>query len=43
MYYDYGDQWKINDNNVLYEVLLNQKKDVRLIGNISNPVLSEKK
>ena len=28
---------------ILYEVLKDQKIDVRLVGNIGNPILSEKK
>ena len=38
-----GTNGKSTTATILYEVLLNQKKDVRLIGNIGNPVLSEKK
>ena len=38
-----GTNGKSTTATILYEVLLNQNKDVRLIGNIGNPVLSEKK
>ena len=38
-----GTNGKSTTAKILFEVLLDQKKDVRLIGNIGNPVLSEKK
>ncbi len=38
-----GTNGKSTTAKILYDVLLDQKKDVRLIGNIGNPVLSEKK
>tara|TARA_B100000700_G_scaffold269346_1_gene310645 strand:- start:1610 stop:2905 length:1296 start_codon:yes stop_codon:yes gene_type:complete len=38
-----GTNGKSTTATILYKVLLDQKKDVRLIGNIGNPVLSEKK
>ena len=38
-----GTNGKSTTCQLLYEVLLNQKFDVKLVGNIGNPVLSEKK
>ena len=38
-----GTNGKSTTAKILYEVLLDQKFDVRLIGNIGNPALSEKK
>jgi len=38
-----GTNGKSTTAKILYEVLLDQKYDCRLIGNIGNPVLSEKK
>ena len=38
-----GTNGKSTTAQILYEVLLDQKYDVRLIGNIGNPALSEKK
>ena len=38
-----GTNGKSTTAKILYEVLLDQKYDVRLIGNIGNPALSEKK
>mgnify|MGYP001271040313 FL=1 len=38
-----GTNGKSTTAKILYDVLLDQKKDVRLIGNIGNPALSEKK
>ena len=38
-----GTNGKSTTATILYKVLLDQKKDVRLIGNIGNPVLSEKR
>ena len=38
-----GTNGKSTTAKILYEVLKNQKKDVRLVGNIGNPVLLEKK
>ena len=38
-----GTNGKSTTAKILHEVLLNQKYDARLIGNIGNPVLSEKK
>ena len=38
-----GTNGKSTTAKILFDVLLEQKKDVRLIGNIGNPVLSEKK
>ena len=38
-----GTNGKSTTAKILHDVLINQKKDSRLIGNIGNPVLSEKK
>ncbi len=38
-----GTNGKSTTAKILFDVLSNQKKDVRLIGNIGNPALSEKK
>ena len=38
-----GSNGKSTTAKILYEVLFDQKRDVRLIGNIGNPALSEKK
>ena len=38
-----GTNGKSTTAKILFDILLDQKKDVRLIGNIGNPVLSEKK
>ena len=38
-----GTNGKSTTSKILYDALLDQKFDVRLIGNIGNPVLSEKK
>ena len=38
-----GTNGKSTTAKILHEVLLNQKYDARLIGNIGNPALSEKK
>ena len=38
-----GTNGKSTTAKILFDVLLDQKKDVRLIGNIGNPALSEKK
>ena len=38
-----GTNGKSTTSQLMYEVLLNQKFDVRLVGNIGNPILSEKK
>ncbi len=38
-----GTNGKSTTAKLLYDVLRDQKKDVRLVGNIGNPVLSEKK
>jgi len=38
-----GTNGKSTTAKILYDVLLDQKRDVRLIGNIGNPSLSEKK
>ena len=38
-----GTNGKSTTAKILYNVLLDQKKDVRLVGNIGNPLLSEKK
>ena len=38
-----GTNGKSTTAKILFDVLFEQKKDVRLIGNIGNPVLSEKK
>ena len=38
-----GTNGKSTTAKILYEVLEDQKYDVRLIGNIGNPALSEKK
>ena len=37
-----GTNGKSTTAKILYDVLLDQKKDVRLVGNIGNPVLSER-
>ena len=38
-----GTNGKSTTAKILYEVLRDQKFDVRLVGNIGNPILSEKK
>ena len=38
-----GTNGKSTTAKILHDVLLDQKKDVRLVGNIGNPLLSEKK
>ena len=38
-----GTNGKSTTAKLLYDVLSDQKKDVRLVGNIGNPILSEKK
>jgi len=38
-----GTNGKSTTAQILYEIFLNQKKDVRIVGNIGNPILSEKK
>ncbi len=38
-----GTNGKSTTAKILHDVLLDQKKDVRLVGNIGNPILSEKK
>ncbi len=38
-----GTNGKSTTAQILYEVLLDQRRDARLVGNIGNPVLSEKK
>ena len=38
-----GTNGKSTTAKILHNVLLDQKKDVRLVGNIGNPILSEKK
>ena len=38
-----GTNGKSTTSKLLFEILKNQKKDVRLTGNIGNPILSEKK
>jgi len=38
-----GTNGKSTTAKILYDILLAEKKDVRLVGNIGNPVLSEKK
>ena len=38
-----GTNGKSTTAKILYEVLRKQKKDVRLVGNIGNPILTEKK
>ncbi len=38
-----GTNGKSTTAKILFDVLLDQKKDVRLVGNIGNPILSEKK
>ncbi len=38
-----GTNGKSTTAKLLYDVLRNQKKDARLVGNIGNPILSEKK
>ena len=38
-----GTNGKSTTCQLLYEILLNQKVDVKLVGNIGNPILSEKK
>ena len=37
-----GTNGKSTTAQILYEILKNQKKDVRLVGNIGNPILLEK-
>jgi len=38
-----GTNGKSTTVKILFDVLLDQKKDVRLVGNIGNPILSEKR
>ena len=38
-----GTNGKSTSAKILFEILKDQKKDVRLVGNIGNPILSEKK
>ena len=38
-----GTNGKSTTAKIMYEILLNHKLDVRLVGNIGNPILSEKK
>ena len=38
-----GTNGKSTTAKILFDVLSDQKKDVRLVGNIGNPILSEKK
>tara|TARA_A100001015_G_scaffold235118_1_gene266812 strand:+ start:2429 stop:3712 length:1284 start_codon:yes stop_codon:yes gene_type:complete len=38
-----GTNGKSTTAKILYDILLDQKRDVRLVGNIGNPALSEKK
>ncbi len=38
-----GTNGKSTTAKLLYEILRNQKKDARIVGNIGNPILSEKK
>tara|TARA_B100000902_G_scaffold396871_1_gene459021 strand:+ start:1164 stop:2483 length:1320 start_codon:yes stop_codon:yes gene_type:complete len=38
-----GTNGKSTTAQILYEILSSQKKDVRIVGNIGNPILSEKK
>ena len=38
-----GTNGKSTTAKILFDVLLDQKKDVRLVGNIGNPILAEKK
>ena len=38
-----GTNGKSTTAQILFEVLKDQKKDVRLVGNIGNPILNEKK
>ena len=38
-----GTNGKSTTAQILYEILAKQKKDVRIVGNIGNPILSEKK
>ena len=38
-----GTNGKSTTSKLLYEIIKNHKKDVRIVGNIGNPVLSEKK
>ena len=38
-----GTNGKSTTSQILYEILLNQKKDARIVGNIGRPILSEKK
>ena len=38
-----GTNGKSTTAKILFDVLFDQKKDVRLVGNIGNPILSEKK
>ncbi len=38
-----GTNGKSTTAKILYDILLAEKKDVRLVGNIGNPILSERK
>ena len=38
-----GTNGKSTTSKLLYEIIKNHKKDVRIVGNIGNPILSEKK
>ena len=38
-----GTNGKSTTAKILHDVLLDQKKDVRLVGNIGNPILNERK
>lgn len=38
-----GTNGKSTTAHILYKILLNQKKDARIVGNIGSPILSEKK